>query len=215
MTPSAPCLLSARALAFGAPAHPLATPRSFDLCGGITLVRGDEGAGKSGLLRLLAGDLAPAGGDATLGGLSLQRDGAAWRRAVAWHDPAASWDGQLRPRDLFVGLPARFEHFSAEALEDLVDGFGLAPHREKAFFMLSAGTRRKVLLAASLAAGTALTLIDEPFAALDKSSVVFLRELLADMAGHPRRAWLVADYEAPPGVPLAGVIDLDRPAAAG
>lgn len=215
MTTAAPALLSANALSFGPPAHPLAQPRSFVLAGGVTLVRGDEGTGKSCLLRLLAGDLAPTGGDATLAGLSLQRDGAAWRRAVAWHDPAAPWDEQMRPQDLFAGLPARFETFSAEALDDLVDGFGLAPHREKAFFMLSAGTRRKVLLAASLAAGTPLTLIDEPFAALDKASVVFLRELLADMAGHPRRAWLVADYAAPAGVPLAGVIDLDQPPAAG
>ena len=53
-----------------------------------------------------------------------------------------------------------------------------------------------------------LTLIDQPFAALDAPSVRFLTELLHEAASHPSRAWVIADYEAPAGITLARVIDL-------
>ncbi|MCY1378594.1 hypothetical protein D9M69_662440 [compost metagenome] len=87
-------------------------------------------------------------------------------------------------------------------------GFALQPHLDKPLYMLSAGSRRKVWLCAAFAAGTALTLIDQPFAALDAPSIRFLLELLQDAADHPSRAWVLADYLAPEGVPLARVLTL-------
>ncbi len=89
-----------------------------------------------------------------------------------------------------------------------MDGLGLAPHLDKGLFMLSAGTRRKVWLAAAFASGAPVTLLDLPFAALDKASIGFVVELLQDVADHPARTWIVADYAAPANVPLAAVIDL-------
>ena len=59
-----------------------------------------------------------------------------------------------------------------------------------------------------MASGAALTLLDEPFAALDRASVNFLHEVLADAAHHPNRAFVIADHEAPEGIPLAACIDL-------
>jgi len=74
--------------------------------------------------------------------------------------------------------------------------------------MLSTGSKRKVWLSAAFASGAAVTLIDEPFVALDKRSIDFLLELLQDVADHPARAWVVADYTAPAGVPLAAMVEL-------
>jgi ABC-type Mn2+/Zn2+ transport system ATPase subunit len=90
----------------------------------------------------------------------------------------------------------------------LVDVLGLAPHIDKPLYMHSTGSKRKVWLAAALASGATLTLLDEPFAALDKSSIRRILELLQEAAQHTHRAWVVADYEAPPGVALAHTIDL-------
>ena len=84
----------------------------------------------------------------------------------------------------------------------------LGPHLTKPGTMLSAGTRRKVWLAGAFASGAAVTLLDEPFAALDKASIGFVLELLDDAAASSTRAWVVADYEAPRGVPLAAEVDL-------
>jgi ABC-type Mn2+/Zn2+ transport system ATPase subunit len=74
--------------------------------------------------------------------------------------------------------------------------------------MLSTGTKRKVWLAAAFASGAAVTLLDEPFAALDKTSIGLVIALLQEAAQHPTRAWVVADYAPPQGVALALTIDL-------
>ena len=60
----------------------------------------------------------------------------------------------------------------------------------------------------SVARGLPVTLLDQPFAALDGPSVRCVRELLEDAANHTTRAWVVADHEAPPGLRLAGDIAL-------
>ncbi|MGH8647413.1 MAG: hypothetical protein ACREX4_24325 [Gammaproteobacteria bacterium] len=73
---------------------------------------------------------------------------------------------------------------------------------------MSIATRRKVLLAAALASQASVTLLDQPFMALDRPSIDYLLDMLAEAARHPARAWVVADYVAPMNVALAGVIEL-------
>ncbi|MEY8877526.1 MAG: hypothetical protein AB9M60_13530, partial [Leptothrix sp. (in: b-proteobacteria)] len=81
-------------------------------------------------------------------------------------------------------------------------------------FMLSTGSRRKVGLVAAAASGAALTLVDNPFAALDAPARQLWLQVLSEAAADRTRAWVVADHDvptawvasAPPA--LAGVIDL-------
>ena len=105
-------------------------------------------------------------------------------------------------------LSRHYPRFSADTMAELVDGFALGPHLAKPMYMLSTGSRRKVWLTAAFAAGTPLTLIDQPFAALDAPSIRFLRELLSDAADHAARAWLLADHEAPEGIALKKTIEV-------
>jgi len=85
----------------------------------------------------------------------------------------------------------------------------MTQHLDKRLNMLSAGSRRKVMVVAALASGAAVTLLDQPFAALDLGSVRIIHEFLQEAADHPSRAWIVADYEAPNDMPLASVLNLD------
>jgi heme exporter protein A len=71
----------------------------------------------------------------------------------------------------------------------------LNDHVSKSMYMLSAGSKRKVWLAAAFASGATLTLLDEPFAALDKASINFLMERLERFNQNTHRAWVIADYE--------------------
>jgi len=64
---------------------------------------------------------------------------------------------------------------------------------------------------AALASGATVTLLDQPFAALDLASIHIIKEYLHEAAEHPSRAWIVADYEAPNDLPLASVLNLDEP----
>jgi ABC-type multidrug transport system ATPase subunit len=127
---------------------------------------------------------------------------------VFWADPRSSAWEQVTPSAYFKSLLRQYPRFDAQAVMELADDLGLTPHLEKPLYMLSTGSKRKVWLAAAFASGAAVTLLDEPFAALDPASIRFVRELLAEAAAHPSRTWVLADYTAPAGVALAGVIDL-------
>lgn len=205
---SADTVLQIEHLRFGWPGRPLFNDLSLALPPGLSLVTGDDGCGKSTLLALLAGDLAPQGGTVCVRGTELALEPAAYRQQVFWIHPQTQAHDAISPAAYLASLPAQYPRFDIDALADLIEGFGLQPHLHKPLYMLSAGSRRKVWLSAAMAAGTPLTLIDQPFAALDGPSTRFLSELLHEAAHHGQRAWLVADHAAPPDVPLARVIRL-------
>lgn len=195
-------------LCFGWPEHPLFNDWSVRIRPGLTLLRGEESSGKTTLLRLLAGDLAAQSGVLQINGVRLDLQPQRYREQAFWTEPRSAAHDAHSAAAWFQTLPGIAPHFSTEALADLVDGFALAPHLDKPLYMLSTGSKRKVWLTAAFASGAAVTLIDEPFAALDKPSIGFLRELLQDVAEHRSRTWIVADYAAPAGVPLAGIVEL-------
>ncbi|MDR3454358.1 MAG: ATP-binding cassette domain-containing protein [Rhodoferax sp.] len=206
ITPSA--VLQAHGLFFRYPQRELFADWSTRIPPGVTLVRGGDGSGKSTLLRLLAGDLPARAGELQVRDVRLGDQPGAYRQQVFWMDPRSSAFDQITPVDYFKTLHRQYPGFDEQAAGELMEGLSLAPHRDKPLYMLSTGSKRKVWLAAAFASGAAVTLLDEPFAALDKTSIGFVTKLLQDAAGHPARAWVMADYEAPVGVPLAAVIDL-------
>ena len=175
---------------------------------GVTWVGGGEGRGKTTLLRLLAGDLAASNGTLHLHGATLPGAAAAYRQQTFWMDPRTNAHDQVTAHQFFATTATRYAAWDAGVVVDLCGALGLGPHLDKPLYMLSTGSKRKVWLVAALASGAALTLLDEPFAALDKTSIRCLLEYLQEAATHTRRAWVVADYEAPPGVPLAQTIAL-------
>jgi ABC-type multidrug transport system ATPase subunit len=210
VNPSA-SILQANALSFGFPDaadKPLFAQLSFDVPPGVTLLCGDEGSGKTRLLQLLAGALLPTAGQLQIQGVRLTDNRLAYQQQVAWLDPRDSALNEDTAEQIFSTLAQRASGFSLELLQAHIAGLSLAPHLHKSLTMLSTGTRRKVLLAAALAARAPLTLLDQPFMALDRPSIDYLLALLLDAARQPGRAWVVADYEAPMGVALASVITL-------
>jgi ABC-type multidrug transport system ATPase subunit len=201
-------ILQLSGVTYGLPDRVLFDNRSIDIAAGLSLVRGGEGSGKTRTLLLFAGLSPPVGGTLTLKGVPLATAHEAYCRQVFWVDPRADTHDAMPVGDFFSALAAPYPNFSTKDLADLVAGFSLQAQLGKSLYMLSTGTRRKVLLAAALASGAALTLLDEPFAALDRPSVNFLHAVLTDAARHPHRAFVIADHEAPAGIPLAACIDL-------
>ena len=157
---------------------------------GVTLVQGDSGSGKTTLLRAIAGDVA-IGGRIALRGRTRAEDPTAWARDVVMVDADDERLGPLSPDGVAADLRARHGEIDGAAWQRHLDGFGLRPHLAKAMFQLSAGSRRKVVLAALLAARCPVTLLDEPGAGLDGASLRHLRQALAEANGAPSRAVLV------------------------
>jgi ABC-type multidrug transport system ATPase subunit len=181
---------------------------SAHIAAGVTLIQGGDGRGKSTLLRLLAGALPATSGSLERQGLRLSEVPEAYKAGVFWLDSRTEAFDALSPRAYFASLPAQFDQFDAALLAALVEGLGLAEHQDKSLYMLSTGSKRKVWIAAAIASGAAVLLLDDPFAALDPPSIRFITQLLQAAATQTQRAWVISGFAAPPGVVLAQVIDL-------
>lgn len=187
---------------------PLFDNLTLSLGPGVHLLRGEGGCGKSTALSILAGARAAQGGTLRVAGLSPQENPAAYRQAVFWIAPDSTDFDTVSATDAWAALSARHPAFNTALLAELADAFNLTEHAHKPLYMLSTGSKRKVWLCAAFAAGAALTLLDQPFAALDAPSIRLLRELLTEASEHPSRAWLLADHEAPAGIAFGTVMDL-------
>lgn len=139
---------------------------AFDLAlgpGDAAIVRGANGAGKSSLLRLVAGLLAPAHGHVeTAGGVALAGGTLALDPVLPLGRALSFWAALDRS-----GAAAGIE---AMGLRDLSD----VPVR-----MLSTGQRRRADLARTIASGAAIWLLDEPANGLDASANARLERAIA------------------------------------
>ena len=201
-------VLRAQDLGYAYPQRRLFHQLSFELPVGLSLVRGGDGSGKTTLMRLLAGELLHDGGALWLQGISLREQPCAYRAQVFRVDHQAIGLDQITPEAYLATLPERYPDFDEAGLPALIDGLGLQPHWQKPMYMLSTGSKRKVWLAAAFCAGATVTLLDDPFAALDRPSIAFTLAMLQKASTDSARAWVLADYQAPSGLSLAMVIDL-------
>jgi ABC-type multidrug transport system ATPase subunit len=201
-------VLQAHGLNFSYPGNQLFSDFSINIAAGVTLIQGGDGRGKSTLLRLLAGELPVQAGQLQINGIKLQDQPVLYRGLVYWQDPRSEAHDQLTAHDYFESQRRAYADFDEAVLTDAAAGFDLAPHLHKQLFMLSTGSKRKVWLAAALASKAAVTLLDEPFAALDAASIHYISTWLKAHSSKTHRAWVLADYVAPSGLTLAQVLDL-------
>lgn len=207
MTHSSP-ILQADSLNFSYPVHPIFSNFSVSIPLGITVIRGGDGRGKSTLLRLLAGVLPAQKGQLHIEGVDLYVQPANYKAQVFWAEPRSDAFDQLTVLDYFQLQRSSWPNFDDAVRADMTEGLGLQEHLHKQLFMLSTGTKRKVFLAAAFASNTRVTLLDEPFAALDAASIDFVLTRLQDAQDPMCRAWVIADYAAPQNLHVSQIIEL-------
>ena len=192
-----PPLLCCHNLSGGPSGESVIHDLSFAWWPGLHWVCGDEGSGKTSLLRLLAGDLPALHG-------SVDRPSG----GVFWADLKGSEHDQTTVQACWDQLKTLHPKWQHTLEEDLIEALDMERHRHKPLFMLSTGSRRKVMLVAALASGASMTLLDQPFVSLDQVSVRVIKDFLSEAAAHPSRAWIVADYEVPQDLSPISVLDL-------
>lgn len=194
---SGPYLLQVQNLSGGPGAEAVFENLSFSWPAGLSWVQGDEGTGKTSLLRILAGNLNPISG-------RVRRS----KGGVFWADFKHPSHDSLAVHACWDSLKGQYPLWCTELVNDLSEALDMERHRHKRLDMLSTGSRRKVMLIAALASGATATLLDQPFDSLDSTSVRIVKSFLAEASAHPSRAWIVADYEVPEDMPITSLLKL-------
>ena len=135
--------------------------------GQLIQVQGANGAGKTSLLRILAG-LSRYGFEG-----AVKRTG---ELLYLGHHSAVK--GLLSPRENLAWHVSGAEQYSAAAIEQALAEVGLYGYEDVASHALSAGQHRRVNLARLYLSNSPVWLLDEPFTAIDAEGVASLEALL-------------------------------------
>ena len=170
--------------------------------GGVLLLRGASGSGKSTWLALAAGLLAASSGDITVAGQPLKAlgkvAGDAWRaQSIGFLPQKLHLSAALSVHDnlamaQWAAGQAQDEGRIAEALAAL-DVQALASRKPS---QLSGGQAQRVALARAVLLKPKVILADEPTASLDDGSAAASLDLLRTTAGHEGATLVIATHDA-------------------
>jgi heme exporter protein A len=206
--PAGEALLEARAIELWRGEHHLLRRVSFRLNAGELLqVTGENGAGKTSLLRVVCGLLPAETGDILWRGVSILEGRDAYHRDVVYlaHLNALKLD-LTADENLKAGAGLRRDTTRSER-EAVLTALGVARCVDLPARVLSAGQRRRVAFARVLLSKAPLWILDEPTTNLDVHGVELIERLIRDhleeggsvltaahhglLAGHPRARQLV------------------------
>ncbi len=150
---------------------------------GVTVLLGENGQGKSTLLRLLLGLLKADGGSLRVLGLDPLRQGRELRRLVGYVPDQPDNPSWMTPRELFAFLEPQYPAWDRARVARLSEAWEIPATRK--FKQLSRGQAARALLVAALGQSPKLLLLDECFAGLDPlARRDLLAGFLAELAEH-------------------------------
>lgn len=141
---------------------------------GVTVLLGENGQGKSTLLRLLLGLLKAEQGTIRVLGLDPLRQGPELRRLVGYVPDQYDNPGWMTPKELYRFLAPQYPGWDAARVARLSQAWEIPLERK--FQQLSRGQAARAQLVAALGQSPRLLLLDECFAGLDPLA---RRDLLA------------------------------------
>lgn len=179
--------------------------------GGRLHVTGENGSGKTSLLRMLCGLSPPETGEIRWQGETIAHLGDEYRKAVLYlgHHNALKEEltalENLRISAALAGVALE----DAEGVE-LLGRVGLAGREELPVRFLSQGQKRRVALARLLWSPAPLWVLDEPFVALDAAAVAWLADVIATHLAAGGMAVLTSHQEVDIGAGVAQTLRLSQ-----
>lgn len=173
-------------------------------------IQGQNGAGKTSLLRLLAGLSVPAQGEIHWNNIPITEDTSNYRKNFLYFGHQSALKEDLTALENLTFASAidgviRHEEMALMALQALYR-LGLKGREDLPVRVLSAGQKRRVMLARLLTRKAALWILDEPFTALDVGAVDLLAKLITEHIDHGGMAILTSHQTMP--IPGGRIIQL-------
>jgi len=161
--------------------------------GEMVQIEGRNGAGKTSLLRILAGLSSPDAGEVRWQGVSTRRQRDIFHQQLLYlgHQPGVK--SVLTAIEnlafyLSVNGPMVRGNASAEAIYQALENVGLLGYEDVTVGQMSAGQQRRVALARLWLSDAPLWILDEPLTAIDKQGVA---TLIALFEQHAQRGGMV------------------------
>lgn len=155
--------------------------------GELIWVEGDNGVGKTTLLRVLIGMIHPDTGSVYLDGLHPEHDRREYLRRVGFLSagdralyPRLSARRQLRFAASVALIPRQDQE---EAVARVIDAFGIGEFADRRADRISTGQRQRLRLAMCLIHRPSIVVLDEPMNSLDRSGLDVLSNYLLDLSG--------------------------------
>jgi heme exporter protein A len=170
-------------------------------------IRGENGVGKTSLLRLLTGLASPESGEVLWGGHSIKKDVSEYHSKILFlgHRDALKEDlsaiENLRMYAAIDGITLSEQDAFASLWR-----FGLRGREDLPVNCLSAGQKKRVLMARMLTRRAQIWILDEPFNALDSHAVEELQGLISEHLQYD--GLVVLTSHQPLAIPGLRVLDL-------
>jgi heme exporter protein A len=152
---------------------------SFAVDAGTCLsLTGANGAGKSSLLRVLAGLLPPQSGSVHWRGADALREREGLHAELAWLGHGNALKSELSAQENLLYSAGLKRPVDAGMIDMALARVGLAGIDARPARQMSAGQQRRIALARTLLLGCPLWLLDEPTSNLDRAGQELFEELL-------------------------------------
>jgi ABC-2 type transport system ATP-binding protein len=164
--------------------HQAISDISFSVQSGEVMgLLGVNGAGKTTILRILAGALRPTSGNATIAGHNIQTLAA--RKQVGYLPETVPLYREMPVQDFLefaaaIGqVPGRHRQKYAQRA---IERCGLQEYQHSPIFKLSQGYRQRLGIAQAIVHNPPVIILDEPTRGLDPNQIISIRKLIQELA---------------------------------
>ncbi|WP_246540077.1 cytochrome c biogenesis heme-transporting ATPase CcmA [sulfur-oxidizing endosymbiont of Gigantopelta aegis] len=157
----------------------LFTDLNFMLSPGEVLhIKGENGTGKTSLLRILSGLALPISGEISFDGYDCRKFRSEYNENIAFMGHKLGIKLELTPVENVRSYCELSTQHSEQAILDVLEKVGLYGFEEMYCNQLSAGQKRRVAIAQAILSKARLWLLDEPFTSLDVVGVAFFLQVI-------------------------------------
>lgn len=201
-------MLTARGLTCVRGERPLFANLDLAVAAGEWLhVRGENGAGKTSLLRMLAGLSQPIAGEILWHGVPIKDEDGAYRNEMLYLGHLGGLKEDLTAlENLAFAMKIDGASFTEDKAMAALHRMGLRGREDLPVRVLSAGQKRRAMLSRLLIRTAKLWILDEPFTALDATAVDLLAQLVEEHVVGGGMAVLTSHQMMP--IPGAQVVQL-------